>query len=106
MGNNIKNYLKENTKNSSLRLSMFIQTVAIAVVIITIAFHVFWKTITEGTINWTGLSLIFPAIGTFVGAWIYGKVSQKKIEYGHTENSTASNNDSTNMDKPKELSKK
>lgn len=103
MINKLKDYFKEHTKSSSLRLSMFIQTIAVSMFIFTIGFHVVWSTVIEKKIDWTGLSLIFPAIGTFAAAWIYGKVRQKKIENEHKNNNNTNTRSDSSLDESTKL---
>jgi len=81
------NFLKEDSKVSTMRVSLFLITIFVCLLIASIAFFIIWSAIYCLTIDFMGLSAFFVAIGAVMTSLLYNKVSQKKVELGAIMNS-------------------
>ena len=79
----ILGFFNEQSKNSMIRLGMFITmlTACFSIILITIGTY---KAIIAYKISGLDISLIITSIAGFAGVFIYGKVQQKKIETATT----------------------
>lgn len=72
----IKEYIKEGTTESSMRLVMVWAMVIEAWMFLTIGIHI----LAYKDLNWVGMGAFVVALGGFIGAFLYFKKEQKKLE--------------------------
>ena len=77
-----KGILSEGGKISSNRFALLVNSVAIFILFLSVAFHITWNTVCEIKIQFTELGYFLGGMAAYIGAVLYGKVSQKKVENG------------------------
>ena len=73
-------FLNEDSKLSSLRVTLFLGTLCICMLVVSISLYIMINAIKCSTIDWSGISILIGAISAFTGTLLYGKVQQKKVE--------------------------
>jgi hypothetical protein len=78
----MKECINEDSKVSSMRVSLIIITVSICILILILGFNITWNTIHNQSenIHWENMSIFLAGISALLGTTLYGKVKQKNIE--------------------------
>jgi len=79
-------FLREDTQVSSMRVTLFLCTICICTLILSICVYMFIHAYKCTEIDWSGMSIFLGAISAFTGTLLYGKVQQKKVETNATKN--------------------
>ena len=70
-------YFGSDTGHSSLRLNMFIATIAFVPSVLAIAFNIVWKTVNDQEPSWAEVSLfVTTAAAYFAAIWLSKKVNK------------------------------
>lgn len=70
-------YFSQGSERSSLRLNMFVATIAFVPSILSIAFNIIWKTVKDKEPNWAEVSLFVAASAAyFTAIWLSKKVNK------------------------------
>jgi hypothetical protein len=86
-------FLREDSKVSSLRVTLFLGTLGICALIGAICVYMTIHAIKCTDIDWSGMAVFLGAVSAFAGTLLYGKVQQKKVE---NAKNTPSNNPTPN----------
>jgi hypothetical protein len=81
-------YFTESPDFSSLRLNMFMATVAFLPVPLTVAFYIVWQTVHGSDPSWSSVSLFVASIAAYFTALWYGKKINKDAENKETPPTT------------------
>lgn len=73
-------FLREDSTISSMRVSLFIGIICVAILCIGIFIYTLIHAVKCSTLDWSGMSIFLGAIAAFAGTFLYGKVQQKKVE--------------------------
>lgn len=73
-------FLHEDSKVSSMRLTLFLGTLCICVLILGILTYMIIHATKCTTLDWSGMAIFLGAVSAFAGTLLYGKVQQKKVE--------------------------
>jgi hypothetical protein len=79
-------FLDENSKISSLRLTLFLGTLCICLMCVGTTIYLLYSAYKCKQVDWGGISMFLGAISAFTGTLLYGKVQQKKVEVRSSEN--------------------
>lgn len=69
-------FLNEDTKSSTIRVVLFMGTVAAFLLMLGMLYHI----ISYEEVKWESMSVFLLAVSSYLGTLLFGKVSQKKIE--------------------------
>lgn len=73
-------FLHEDSKVSSMRLTLFLGTVCICLLVLGILTYMIIHATKCTTLDWSGMAIFLGAVSAFGGTLLYGKVQQKKVE--------------------------
>lgn len=73
-------FLHEDSKISSMRLTLFLGTLCICVLVLGILTYMIIHATKCTTLDWSGMAIFLGAVSAFAGTLLYGKVQQKKVE--------------------------
>jgi len=73
-------FLREDSKVSSVRLTLFLGTICVCLLVLGILCYLVIHAKKCTTIDWSGMAIFLGAISAFAGTLLYGKVQQKKVE--------------------------
>ena len=73
-------FLHEDSKVSSMRLTLFLGTLCICVLILGILIYMIIHATKCTTLDCSGMAIFLGAVSAFAGTLLYGKVQQKKVE--------------------------
>lgn len=73
-------FLKEDSNVSTIRIVMFLITLAVCLLMCAISFNIFISSVSGADISWMGMSAFLGSITTMVATLVLGKVQQKNIE--------------------------
>lgn len=73
-------FLSEDSKISSTRVTLFLGTISLCLLMMGVLTVIIVKAIKCTTIDWSGISIFIGALSAFIGTLLYGKVQQKKVE--------------------------
>ncbi len=74
------NFLREDTNVSSMRVTLFLGTLGICALILSVCTYMLIHAVGCTTLDWSGMSIFMGAVSAFAGTLLYGKVQQKKVE--------------------------
>lgn len=77
---NIGKYLSPGTERSSLRLNMFIATIAFVPSILSVAFYIIWQTVHDVEPSWADISLFVTTCAAYLTAIWLSKKANKEAE--------------------------
>ena len=78
-------FLSEDSKISSTRVTLFMGTIAVCLLMMAVLGCIIIKAVKCFTIDWTGISIFIGALSAFQGTLLYGKVQQKIVEQSSIE---------------------
>jgi hypothetical protein len=73
-------FLNEDSKVSSMRVTLFLGTLGICALILSICVYMIIHAVGCTTLDWSGMSIFLGSVAAFAGTLLYGKVQQKKVE--------------------------
>ena len=83
-------FLNEDSKVSSMRVTLFLGTLCICIMCIGVVAYLMIHAVKCTTLDWAGMSLFLGSISAFAGTLLYGKVQQKKVENKNQDITTPS----------------
>lgn len=78
-------FLNEDSKVSSMRVTLFLGTLGILTLILSLDIYMIVHAIGCTTLDWSGMSIFVGSVAAFAGTLLYGKVQQKKVENKPTD---------------------
>ncbi len=77
-------FLSEDTKVSSMRVTLFLGTLCICMLVLAMCVYMYVHSYKCTDIDWSGMAIFLGSVAAFAGTLLYGKVQQKKVEQVNT----------------------